>query len=78
MDKPLSARIADMKTKMMEAINESELNPTIVEMALKDFYMEIKSQCEEFERQEYERYQKSLETQADKDKDFTKETAQIS
>ena len=63
MDKPLSARIADMKTKMMEAISESELSPTIVEMVVKDFYMGIKVQCEAYERQEFEQYQKSLETQ---------------
>ena len=71
-NKPLCMRINDLKNIIINAVNASQLNPAIIEMVVRDLYMDIKNQCIALEKEEQANYEKLI---ADKDKTKQDETA---
>lgn len=71
-NKPLCMRISDLKSIVINAINASQLNPAIIEMVMKELYMDIKNQCIALEKEEQANYEKLI---ADKDKSAESKTS---
>ena len=62
MEKPLSLTINEFKDKLQTAIMESKLSPTILEIILKDIYMNIREVATQYEQQELDAYYKENNT----------------
>lgn len=65
MEKPLSLTINEFKDKLQTAIMESKLSPTILEIILKDIYMNIREIATQYEQQEINAYYKENNTRDD-------------
>ena len=60
MDKPMSLRIEETKTTLVNAINDSQLHPYILDSILKDLYNEIHILYMNQRKQEIEAYNAEL------------------
>ena len=60
MDKPLSLKIEETKTTIVNAINNSQLHPYILDSIIKDIYNEIHILCMNQSKQEIEAYNAEL------------------
>ncbi len=61
MEKPISVIINEAKTELAETINKLQLHPSILEMIMKDLYLEIQFAAKQQTEKEAEAYQQSLE-----------------
>lgn len=64
MDKPLELIINEFKKNIEDAINESKLSPTILEMLFKDIYLNIHNVAENYESKIISDY---MQAQAEKE-----------
>ena len=62
-NKPLIVIADELREKIFSAVNDSGLSPTIVGMILKDIYADIKNQCDAYDRQQRDEWQKSQESE---------------
>lgn len=60
LQKPFSVVIKDFRTDIVTTINNSELSPIIIEMIIKDIYMEIKTLSDNICNNESEMYKSKL------------------
>lgn len=58
MDKPISVQIEEARQNIVECINAQNMNVTILDMIIKDLYMEIHSLAQ----QQYEKDKQAYET----------------
>ena len=56
MDKPLSLKIEETKSALVNAINNSQLHPYILDSIIKDIYNEIHILCMNQSKQEIDAY----------------------
>ena len=56
MDKPLSLKIEETKSALVNAINNSQLHPYILDSIVKDIYNEIHILCMNQSKQEIDAY----------------------
>lgn len=59
MEKPISIRLDEMKTKMVDAINSTELPMYLVEGPLKELLSEVQTVAAQQKRKEREAYEKA-------------------
>lgn len=68
MDKPMSLRIEETKATLVNAINDSQLHPYILDSILKDLYNEIHILYMNQSKQEIESYNAELMKQKETEK----------
>ena len=65
MGKPLSVKIKDTKNMLIDLCNQSELHPSVLEMIMKDIYLEIHSLAERYSKEEELQYIAQMKKGAD-------------
>lgn len=68
-NKPLSLIINEFKDKIQNAVTESQLVPTILEMVFKDIYINIHEVAAQYEQQELQNYQNEINKENNENKD---------
>ena len=65
MDKPLSLKIEETKSALVNAINNSQLHPYILDSIIKDIYNEIHILCMNQSKQEIDAYNAEMTKQTE-------------
>lgn len=60
MDKPVSLIINEFKNSIQNAVVNSNLNPVVLEIIMKEIYTDIKNIALQYEQQEMQQYNEKL------------------
>lgn len=66
MEKPVTMEIAELRTKLTDAVNESMLHPEIIEMVVDNLHAQIARIAQEQRQREKMQYKKALEEESEK------------